>query len=93
MEFRAEITQHGLDKLNAFKPQMIFFSAGFDGHIQNTISSLNLTEFDHLWLTQQIKQISQAHSQGQMVTVLESGYALKSLGQCVVAHIKGLLGS
>lgn len=90
-EFRSEITQHGLEKLNAFKPQMIFFSAGFDGHVQDPISNLNLTEFDYLWLTQQIKQIAHAHSQGQMVSVLEGGYALASLGQCVVAHIKGLM--
>jgi acetoin utilization deacetylase AcuC-like enzyme len=50
-----------------------------------------LTEFDYLWLTQQVKQIAQAHSQGQMVSVLEGGYDLASLGQCVVAHIKGLI--
>ncbi len=92
-EFRSEITQHGLEKLNAFEPQMIFFSAGFDGHVQDTISNLNLTEFDYLWLTRQIKQIAQIHSQGQMVSVLEGGYALTSLGQCVLAHVKGLMSN
>jgi len=92
-EFRSEITQHGLKKISVFKPQMIFFSAGFDGHIQDTISNLNLTEWDYLWLTQQIKQIAQIHSQGQMISVLEGGYALASLGQCVLAHVKGLMGN
>lgn len=90
-EFRSEITQHGLEMIDAFKPQMVFFSAGFDGHTQDTISNLNLTEFDYLWLTQQIKRIAKAHSQGKMVSVLEGGYDLASLGQCVVAHIKGLM--
>lgn len=90
-EFRSEITYNGLERLNAFKPQMIFFSAGFDGHIQDNLSNLNLTEFDYLWLTQQIKEIANAHSQGRMVSVLEGGYALASLGQCIVAHIKGLI--
>lgn len=90
-EFRAEISQNGLERLDAFKPQMIFFSAGFDGHIHDAISNLNLTEFDYLWLTQQIKQIAETHSQGQMVSVLEGGYDLASLGQCIVAHIKGLM--
>ena len=91
-ELRAEIVQNGLEKINAFKPQMIFFSAGFDGHVQDTISNLNFTEFDYFWLTQQIKQIAENHSQNQIVSVLEGGYALNTLGQCVVAHIKGLLG-
>ena len=90
-EFRSEITQHGLEKIDAFKPQMVFFSAGFDGHIQDTISNLNLTEFDYLWLTQQINRIAETHSQGHMISVLEGGYDLASLGQCVVAHIKGLM--
>lgn len=91
-EFRSEITQYGLDQLNAFKPEMIFFSAGFDGHTQDKLTNLNLTEFDYLWLTQQIKQIADAHSFGRMISVLEGGYALNSLGKCVVAHIKGLMG-
>jgi acetoin utilization deacetylase AcuC-like enzyme len=90
-EFRAEITQHGLEKIDAFKPQIMFFSAGFDGHVQDPISNLNLTEFDYLWLTQQIKRIADTHSQGKMVSVLEGGYDLASLGQCVVAHINGLI--
>lgn len=90
-EFRSEITQNGLDKIDAFKPQMVFFSAGFDGHIQDTISNLNLTEFDYLWLTQQIKRIAETHSQGKMISVLEGGYHLPSLGHCVVAHVKGLM--
>lgn len=91
-EFRSEITQNALERIATFKPQMIFFSAGFDGHTQDSISDLNLTEFDYLWLTQQIKQIADTHSQGRMISVLEGGYDLASLGQSVVAHIKGLLG-
>lgn len=70
---------------------MIFFSAGFDGHTHDSISSLNLTEFDYFWLTQQIKRIADTHSQGKIVSVLEGGYDLTSLGQCVVAHIKGFM--
>ena len=89
-EFRAEITQFGLDKMNAFKPEMIFISAGFDGHQRDSISNLNLTEFDYLWITQQIKHIADNYSQGRIVSVLEGGYALDVLGSCVAAHVKGL---
>lgn len=90
-EFRAEITQHVLDKLSAFKPEIIFISAGFDGHEKDNISDLNLTEFDYLWISQQIKQIANSDGQGRIVSVLEGGYALDVLGQCVVAHLKGLI--
>ena len=90
-EFRAEITQHGIDKINAFKPEMIFISAGFDGHERDNISNLNLTEADYLWITQQVKQIADKYCQGRIVSVLEGGYALDIIGQCVVAHVRGLL--
>ena len=89
-EFRAEFTQNGLDKINDFKPELIFISAGFDGHMDDDISNLNLTEFDYLWITQQIKQLANNCCQGRIVSVLEGGYALNVLGQCVVAHVKGL---
>lgn len=90
-EFRAEFIQYGLDRIKEFKPEMIFFSAGFDGHMQDPLSNLNLTEFDFLWITRQIKQIAKDHSQGRMISVLEGGYALNILGQAVVAHLRGLL--
>ena len=90
-EFRAEIIQSGLDKIKAFKPELIFISAGFDGHKQDHLSDLNLTEFDYLWISQQIRQIANLYSHGRIVSVLEGGYALNVLGQCVAAHLKGLL--
>lgn len=90
-EFRAEITQYALERINAFKPQMIFFSAGFDGHIKDTLSNLNLTKFDYLWLSQQIKEIAQKNGNLKMISALEGGYALNSLGECVTAHITGLM--
>lgn len=90
-EFRAEITQHALEKINAFKPELIFFSAGFDGHQQDMMSNLNLTEADYLWISHQIKSIADEHSKGRIVSALEGGYALSVLGQCVVAHLKGII--
>jgi len=90
-EFRAEVSQHGLDKINDFKPEMIFVSAGFDGHMRDIISDLNLTEADYLWISRQIKQIADIHCPGRIVSTLEGGYALDVLGKCVVTHLQGLL--
>lgn len=90
-EFRMEIMQYGLDKINAFKPQLIFISAGFDGYQQDTISNLYLTELDYFWITQQIKSIAIKHCDNRIISVLEGGYALEGLGKCVLAHLRGLL--
>jgi acetoin utilization deacetylase AcuC-like enzyme len=71
---------------------MIFISAGFDGHIEDEISHISLTEDDYLWITQELNIIAKEHAQGRIVSVLEGGYALSALGRSVVAHIKGLIG-
>jgi acetoin utilization deacetylase AcuC-like enzyme len=90
--FRQAISQSWLSALREFKPQMIFISAGFDGHIEDEISHMSLTEDDYFWLTNELKIIAKEHAQGRIVSVLEGGYALSALGRSVVAHIKGLIG-
>jgi len=91
-DFRQAISQSWLPALREFKPQMIFISAGFDGHIEDEISHMSLTEDDYFWLTNELKIIAKEHAQGRIVSVLEGGYALSALGRSVVAHIKGLIG-
>lgn len=90
-EFRAEIEQHWLGAVRAFKPEIIFFSAGFDGHRNDVLANWLLTEFDYAWLTRRIKQIADECAHGRMISVLEGGYALDVLGQCVVAHLGAML--
>ena len=88
-EFRAEITQHGIERIKKFKPDLLFFSAGFDGHKDDPLSTLNLTEFDYLWITSQMREIATSYGQARMVSVLEGGYSLSTLGPCVVSHLSG----
>jgi acetoin utilization deacetylase AcuC-like enzyme len=90
-EFRKEVTKYGLHEIEAFEPELIFFSAGFDGHKNDTISSLKLTEEDYYWITKQVKQIADRYSQGRIISVLEGGYALDVLGDCVAAHLQALI--
>lgn len=90
--FRVKVKEAWFDKINQFKPQMIFFSAGFDGHVDDSISNLCLTESDYVWLTLHIARMAKVHCQGKIVSVLEGGYNLKALEECVPAHINALLG-
>jgi acetoin utilization deacetylase AcuC-like enzyme len=90
-EFRSEIEMKWLEPINKFKPELIFFSAGFDGHYKDKISELQLTEFDFAWLTRQIKSIVDTHCSGRMISCLEGGYALDALGSCALAHINAMI--
>jgi acetoin utilization deacetylase AcuC-like enzyme len=79
------------DKLNDFLPEMIFISAGFDGHAEDALAHLRLVEADYEWVTLQIKNIADKHCGGKIVSMLEGGYALSALSRSVVSHIKALM--
>jgi acetoin utilization deacetylase AcuC-like enzyme len=87
---RELITTHWLPALEAFKPQMIFISAGFDAHREDDLGQLGLVEADYTWITQQICAVANKHAQGRIVSSLEGGYNLSALGRSVEAHLRVL---
>ena len=87
---REAVTGAWLPALEAFGPQMIFFSAGFDAHADDDMGMLRMTDADYGWVTRQVKAVADRHAKGRMVSMLEGGYALSALGRSVVQHIKAL---
>ena len=90
-QWREQIQNHWLPRLNAFKPQLILVSAGFDGHREDDMAQFLLVEDDYQWIAQQLKQLADQHCQGRIVAMLEGGYALSALGRSVVAFLKGFM--
>ncbi|WP_348699896.1 histone deacetylase family protein [Duganella fentianensis] len=89
-EVRKVVLEHWLPALQAFRPEMIFISAGFDAHREDEIGGMGLVEEDYAWITQQIMAVARQHAQGRIVSCLEGGYNLSALGRSVVAHLKAL---
>lgn len=77
---RQAVTQHWLPALERFQPQLIFISAGFDGHRDDDMGNLGLVEADYAWITTQIADVAQR------------GYDLSSLARSASAHVRVLLG-
>ena len=78
--------------LHAFEPELVLISAGFDGHAQDDMSHLRLTDEDYAWVTRKIKSVADAHAGGRIISVLEGGYHLPSLARSVAIHLSTLLG-
>ena len=91
--FRDAVTQRWLPALDAFKPQLVCFSAGFDAHREDDMGNLALVEADYAWVTQQIMALARRHCQGRVISCLEGGYALSALGRSAAAHVKVLIGA
>ncbi len=90
MAIRELIEQAWMPRLEEFKPEMIFISAGFDAHREDDLGQLGLTEQDYTWITMRIKDIARQHSKGRIVSSLEGGYNLGALGRSVEAHVRVL---
>ena len=91
--FRAAVTDHWLPALDAFAPQLIYISAGFDAHREDDMGNLGLVEADYAWVTQQLVKMAEKHCQGRIVSCLEGGYVLSPLARSVAAHVRVLIGA
>ena len=91
-EFRLAVEQKWLPALDAFRPEMILISAGFDAHIEDDISEVSLTEHDFRWVTEQICGVADRYADKRIVSTLEGGYEGSALGRSVEAHLRVLMG-
>ena len=91
--FREAVSQHWLPALDAFAPQLIYISAGFDGHREDDMGNLGLVEADYEWVTRQLMGVAQKHCQGRVISCLEGGYELSALARSVAAHVRVLIGA
>ncbi|MGO3711342.1 histone deacetylase family protein [Alcaligenes aquatilis] len=81
-----------LPRIEAFAPEMVFFSAGFDAHREDEMGQLSLVEADYAELTAMVVQACAPSAGQRLVSMLEGGYDPSSLGRSVVAHIKAFAG-
>ena len=91
-EFRMAVQKEWLPELEAFKPQFIFISAGFDAHWEDDMAQLQLNETDYAWVTRKMTQIANKYAKNRIVSMLEGGYVLNALGRSVEQHIRVLMG-
>jgi acetoin utilization deacetylase AcuC-like enzyme len=90
MAVREAVDMMWVPRLDAFKPEMIFVSAGFDAHREDDLGNMGLVEDDYVWLTNLICAVAERHAKGRIVSCLEGGYNLSALGRSVVAHVRTL---
>lgn len=90
---RDAVTNEWLPALNAFKPELMVISAGFDAHRDDPLAMLGWTEDDYRWLTQTLVAVADRHCAGKIVSTLEGGYDLNALARSVGEHVKVLVGA
>lgn len=74
-----------------FTPDLIFISAGFDSHRDDPLGQLRLEDRDFVGMTRVLLEWSRQTCDGRLVSCLEGGYNLDTLGQTVAAHVSELV--
>lgn len=79
-----------LPKLAWFKPECVIISAGFDAHRDDPLADVHLSTGCFRWMTERLMEVAADHAGGRLLSVLEGGYNLARLGDCVSAHLERL---
>jgi acetoin utilization deacetylase AcuC-like enzyme len=88
--FRTAYEETIFPALEAFAPELVFISAGFDAHRLDPLANLNLCADDYAWVTRGLVAIAEKHARGRVVSMLEGGYSLTALRESVTAHCREL---
>jgi len=89
--FREALRSVILPAVDAFGPDLIVISAGFDAHHRDPLGGLELSEKDFVWASLYIMEMADKHAEGRVVSVLEGGYDLAALASSVGAHVQALM--
>jgi acetoin utilization deacetylase AcuC-like enzyme len=89
-EWRDAMETRVLPALDAFAPELILVSAGFDAHKADPLAQMELDEHDFAWAAQHLREIALQRCQGRLVSTLEGGYDLDALARSAVAYLGAL---
>jgi len=87
--FRRVVTPVG----NAFAPQLVLLSAGFDAHARDPLGGMRVSLDGFATMAKEVLAIARAHADGKLVAVLEGGYDITALEASVEAVVRGMTGS
>lgn len=93
LAFKRAFERDILPALDAFKPELVMISAGFDAHERDPLAGLMLVEDDFAWVTRALMDVAERHAKGRVVSTLEGGYDLDALAASAAAHVRALMAA
>ncbi|KPF82262.1 acetoin utilization protein, partial [Brevundimonas sp. AAP58] len=88
--WRATFAGGLMPALDAFEPDLILISAGFDAHRRDPLAHQSLEAEDFAWATRAVLEVARRRCRGKVVSSLEGGYDLEGLGRSAAAHVRAL---
>lgn len=88
--FRQTLNQDWFPKVEAFQPDLIYVSLGFDAHKDDPLTDLALSDEDYTWFSKQACELANRLCNGRLITTLEGGYHIEVLKRCILEHVTAL---
>ena len=88
---RGLVTDSWMPRLEAFRPELVLISAGFDAHREDDLGQMGLVEGGYAWITLQLMDLANRHVKGRIVSCLAGGYNLDALARSVEAYVRVLI--
>jgi len=92
-EYRKVFKEELIPVLEKFEPQAILVSTGFDAHVDDDMSGINLTTEGYSFLMETVVGLAERLAGGRLVSILEGGYSLKRLPELAKNHVEILVRS
>ncbi|MDZ7711136.1 MAG: histone deacetylase family protein [Roseovarius sp.] len=90
-EFRRLYEEKVFPRVEAFAPDLILVSAGFDAHRDDPLADLRLETDDFAWVTGRLCDLADSCCGGRLVSCLEGGYDPDALAESAAAHVDVLI--
>ncbi|VEN73356.1 Histone deacetylase [Candidatus Desulfarcum epimagneticum] len=90
-EYKKSFENDLFPAFDAFKPEVIIVSAGFDAHVEDNMSRINLSTGGFSWMMKRICEMADSYSGGRALSILEGGYSLKRLPELAGGHVNILM--
>lgn len=91
--YRPAFRDAAASAVDAFAPDLVLLSAGFDAHADDPLGGMALVEDDFVWITDVMMDLADKHAGGRLVSLLEGGYDLGALGRSAAAHVATLMNA
>ncbi len=88
--YERAFAQRIVPALDAFAPDILLISAGFDAHRDDPLAEIQLSTGAFAWMSRQLIDVAESTADGRIISVLEGGYNLSRIGECVAAHLDEL---
>lgn len=90
-EYRRLLERDLFPAFDSFQPEVILLSSGFDAHMDDDMSGINLTTEFYSWMMKEFVRLANTYSKGRIISVLEGGYCLYRLPELIRNHVAILL--